>query len=92
VKQPDPETLVRLLFLLHRAWVEARLLATGGKHQQLFDLADAVETLPGYLANWSDEHLASLRFNLEKYQEKYAAAGVFDYLAYIQTYRPPERF
>ena len=40
----------RLLFILHRGLVDARLLALGGNHAQLFDLADALEPLPGWLA------------------------------------------
>ena len=80
----------RLLHILHRGFVEARLLASAGNHQQLFDLADALETIPGCIDQWQDEHLDSIRFNLRTYQEKYPQA--FDYLAYLEDYPPPERF
>jgi hypothetical protein len=77
----------RLLFILHRGWVEARLLGQGAKHQQVFDLADALEQLPGWLASWDDRHLDALRANLETYAKKYPDA--FRYLDFIDTYDPP---
>lgn len=81
----------RLLSILHRGFVEARLLASAEKHQQLFDLADALETIPGCIDHWQDEHFDSIRFNLRTYREKYGSQA-FDYLAYLEDYPPPERF
>ena len=81
----------RLLYVLHRGLVEARLLALSKKEQQLFDLADALEPLPGYLDNWRDEHLDSIRFNLQTYQHKYAGES-FDYLGHLEQYEPPNGF
>ena len=70
-----------------RGVVETRLLAQAAKHQQAFDLADALEPLPGWLAAWKDEHLDELRDNLETYATKYPDA--FRYLDFIDTYEPP---
>lgn len=77
----------RLLFILHRALVEARLLAQAGKTQQVHDLTDAVEPLPGWMAAWKDEYLEAVRFNLETYLTKYPDA--FGYLDFIDKYEPP---
>ena len=81
----------RVLYVLHRGLVETRLLALAKKYQQLFDLADALEQLPGYLNDWHDEHLESIRFNLRVYQDKYPGES-FDYLAHLEEYDPPIRF
>lgn len=80
----------RLLFILHRGLVEVRKLAAAGESRQLFDLADALETLPGFLDDWREEHLESIRFNLRTYQDRYP--GAFDYLAHLDREEPPERF
>jgi hypothetical protein len=76
-----------LLFILHRGLVEARLLAQAGRQQQVFDLADALEPLPGWLAAWKDEYVARVRENLETYAAKYPDA--FGYLDFIDKYDPP---
>jgi len=80
----------RLLFILHRALVEARLLAQAGKMEQTFDLADALEPLPGWLASWKDEYLEVLRSNLKTYAAKYPDA--FGYIDFIDKYDPPISF
>lgn len=76
----------RLLFILHRGMVELRLLAQGKRHQQAFDLADALEPLPGWMAAWRDEHLESLRENLATYSRKYPDA--FTYEDYLDKHDP----
>jgi hypothetical protein len=80
----------RLLFILHRGFVETRLLGQAQKHQQVFDLADALETIPGYLDVWEERYLESIRFNLKTYRQKYP--GSFDYLRYLDVDAPPGRF
>lgn len=77
----------RLLFLLHRAWVEARLLAIGQKTQQVQDLADAFEQLPGWLSAWQPEYLDHLRENLTLYRSKYPES--FEYIDFIDKHEPP---
>jgi hypothetical protein len=80
----------RLLFILHRALVESRLLAQAGRAQQVLDLADALEPLPGWMAAWKDEYLDAIRSNLETYAKKYPSA--FCYLDFIDRYEPPSGF
>src|SRR5262249_3322206 len=86
-----PETARRLLYILHRGFVEARLLALGQRHQQLFDLSDALENFPCYLNDWQDEHMELIRFNLETYQKKYPGIS-FDYMANLERDEVPETF
>ena len=81
----------RLLYILHQAFVEARLLALGQQHQQIFDLADAMEILPGFVDKCRDEDLELIRFVLKNYQEKYPESR-FDYLARFEQYDPPEGY
>jgi hypothetical protein len=78
----------RLLFILHRGLIETRLLAQAGKQQQVFDLADALEPLPGWMASWTEEHLNDLRTNLEAYARKYPDA--FNYLDFLDKYELPD--
>lgn len=86
--RPPPDLERRLLFILHRGLVEARLLAQSGNNQQLVDLADAMEPIPGWMASWEPEHLEQVRFNLETYATKYPNA--FDHISYIDKYDPPQ--
>jgi len=81
----------RLLFIMHRGLVEARLLAQAQKHQQVFDLADALEPLPGYIEDSETNHLEAIRFNLKTYREKYPSPS-FDYLRYLDIDPTPGRF
>ncbi|MFA6046987.1 MAG: hypothetical protein WC718_18540 [Phycisphaerales bacterium] len=83
----DPQLERPLLLILHRGWVEARLLALGQKHQQLFELADAMEQLPWLVNNWKDEHLEAIRGNLKTYEDKYLGSR-FDYLRYLDSDSP----
>lgn len=85
---PDPTLLLRLLFILHRGWTEARLLAQGQRWQQLYDLTDALETLPAALTRWSDEELNATRFNLHAYEIKYPE-NPFQYSQYLDLTAPP---
>jgi hypothetical protein len=61
----------KLCFVLHRGFLEVRSLALTNSREQLFDLADTLEELPGLLPAWSDEHLPLLRRLLERYEKKY---------------------
>lgn len=81
----------RLLFILHRGLVEARLLAQGKKAKQLFDLTDALEIIPGQVDRWDDHNLEVIRFSLKKYRDKYPGPS-FDYLRYLDTDPVPESF
>ncbi len=82
----------RVLYVLHRGWVEARLLAMAARHEQLADLADALEVVPGYLNDWNADSLESIKFNLRTYQGKYEHNQPFDYLSALEADEPPERF
>jgi len=57
----------RMLFILHRGLVESRLLAQAGKHEQVYDLADALEPIPGWLAAGTSEYVDAVRENLESF-------------------------
>ena len=81
----------RLLFIIHRGLVEARLLAQAKKHEQLFELTDTLEPVPGYMDNWDERHLELIRFNLQKYRDKYPSPS-FDYFRYLDVDPPPQRF
>lgn len=81
----------RLLFILHRGLVEARLLAQSKNHEQLFDLTDALELIPGIIVNWNEERLAVIQFSLKSYRMKYPSPS-FDYLRYLDVEPPPENF
>lgn len=87
-----PDDLARrLLYILHRGLVQARNLALARGDEQIADLADALEILPGMMNCWNEGHLEMVRFVLKTYQDKYPG-GSYDYLADLDKYAPPERF
>lgn len=84
----DPELLIRLLFILHRGWIEARLLSQRQAWQQLYDLTDALEPLPAAISRWNDQELEATRFNLNAYEKKYPE-NTFKYSQYLDLTSPP---
>ena len=89
MKEPPENIKLRLLFILHRGFVEARLLAGANKNKQVFDLADALELIPGMLKNWHDGDLEQVRLLLKTYQDKYPTGG-FDFLSRLSDQNPLE--
>ena len=90
MKEPPDDIKLRLLFILHRGFVEARLLAGADKSKQIFDLADALELIPGMLKDWHDGDLEQVRSLLKTYQDKYPVGG-FNFLARLGD-QPPLEF
>ena len=83
IKEPPDDIKLRLLYLLHRGFVEARLLAGANKSQQVFDLSDALELIPAMLKDWHDRDLDQVHSLLKTYQDKYPVGG-FDFLARLR--------
>ena len=84
--------LHRILFILHQGLSDVRYMARDGKAQQAFDLADTLENIPGFLANWEEQHLEQIRKQLERYQAKYKQAGWHDYAKYLTNEAAPDKF
>ncbi len=80
------ESKNRLLYMMHRAWVESRLLAQSRNSAQSEDLADVMELVPGIIAFENDEELAALRTYLIEYTAKYVTQ--FDYHSYLDRDPP----
>ncbi len=89
--QPTPDLHRRLLFILHRGMVEARNLSAAGRCEQVSDLTDALELLPGLMLRWDDRAMESVQFALKTYEDKYPA-GRYDYTPYLDRYPVPESF
>jgi hypothetical protein len=75
----------RILFILHRGFTEARNLAYAGRAEQIADLADALEIIPGMLLKWDAGQWDMLRFVLKTYEDKYPT-GRYDYTPYLDRY------
>jgi len=87
MKEPPEDIKLRMLFILHRGFVETRLLAGADKSMQVFDLADTLELIPGMLKNWNDGDLEQVRSLLKTYQDKYPKSG-FDFLSRLSDQNP----
>ena len=73
--------LRKLHYILHRSFIEARNLALGQHHQQLFDLADYFELIPPLLDKLDGTNLARIRELLTGYLAKYpTSAGGYLYV------------
>ncbi len=77
-----PTLRKKLYAILQRSFVETRRLALARDCQQLYDLADTFEVVPGLLEHWEDRHLPYLRGLLTHYQAKYPEAAS-DYLSIL---------
>ncbi len=91
MNQTQTDISRRLLYILHRGLVQARNLALAQGNDQIVELTDALEILPGMVDHWNDDHLDMVRFVLRTYQDKYPG-GCYDYLATLEDYPPPDRF
>lgn len=81
----------RLGYILHLGFAEIRNLAGASGHErQIHDLADALEILPRFLDEASEEDMELIRFVLRDYQNRHGAK--FDYLAYLEQRDPPDRY
>ncbi len=88
--EPTSDLRKRLLFILHRGWVEARELAGLKKSEQLYDLAEALHEIPAYMTRWRAEDLEELRANLKTYCDKYpSSAKRYQYLEFLDRLEPP---
>ena len=90
MNEPPEDIRLRLLYILHRGLVEIRLLAGANRSQQAFDLADALELIPGMLKDWHDDDTKQVRSLLKTYHDKYPV-GDFDFLARLGD-KPPLDF
>jgi hypothetical protein len=77
-----PVGQVRLLRILHRAFVQARNLALKGDCQQLYDLADTFELLPELMARWDETTLGQIRSILADYESSHPRSG-YEYLSLL---------
>ena len=75
---------VKLLRVLHRAFVQARNLAMKGDCGQLYELADTFEIVPELMANWDGTTLSRLRSILAEYGSSHPNAG-YDYVSLLDT-------
>jgi hypothetical protein len=80
----------RLLYILHLGLVEIRNLALAAGQEQIADLADAMEILPGLLDKGGNDELDLIRNVLKDYQEKYHSN--YDFPRRFEEFDVPERF
>ncbi len=76
------DTQARLLYVLHRAFVQARNLALAGDSRLLYELADTFEILPELMTQWDETTLTKVRNILAEYQTAHPDSG-YDYLSLI---------
>jgi hypothetical protein len=88
---PQNDTQRRLLFVLHRGLVEARQLSLARKTEQLFELTDALEPIPGCVIEDGATRLDEIRSNLRAYEQRYQGL-CFEYTPYLADWPAPERF
>lgn len=91
MNQLPPALTRRLLYILHRGMVETRNLALHRGDKQIAALADALELLPSLMDHWQDDNLDLIRSILESYRKEFPQSG-YDYLQYLESYDPPDRF
>jgi hypothetical protein len=76
----DEQLKRSLLYVLHRGLVELRSLASGGRHEQAADLADALENIPLHILKPRDESERWIKEDLRTYQTRYTGRS-YDHLA-----------
>jgi hypothetical protein len=85
------EAHLRLLFILHRGLVQLRELGRSHGHDQVAELADALEWIPGRIPDLQLEELKSIKSSLETYQKQYPSTR-FEYVSYMENAPIPPTF
>jgi hypothetical protein len=81
----------RLRYIIHCGFVEIRNLAgVPGAQQQIHDLADAMEILPRYFDEVSNDDLEMIRFALCDYRGRYPHSR--DFVRYLDENDVPDRY
>jgi hypothetical protein len=86
----EQELRKRLLYILHRGFVEVRNLALAAGQEQIADLADVMEYLPRFVDKCTEEDLQIIRDELKKYHDKYRSG--YDYPAHLDEYDAPASY
>jgi hypothetical protein len=81
----------QLLYILHRGLTEIRNLALASGQEQIADLADALEILPGMIENWNNDQSEMAHFVLQAYQSKYPSRA-YDYVGQLERQDVPEQY
>jgi hypothetical protein len=72
-----PELLRRkLLFILHHGLVEIRNLAVAAGQDQIAELADALEIIPGLIEGWDNDRAETVRDVLKDYRQQVRGKSV----------------
>ena len=91
MKEPPEDIKIRMLYILHRGFVEIRNLAQPENVKQIFDLSDVMEYIPKLLNDWEPENFEVILSDLKKYEEKYKGR-CYNYTDYIDKYDVPLKF
>ncbi len=81
---PQSDSRIRLLMILHRAFVEVRNLALANGCDQIAELADTFEILPELMAHGDEAELEKIRAILCDYQTR-REDSAYDYLSMLDT-------
>jgi hypothetical protein len=88
----NAELTRRVLFILHRGFVEATNLAYDSRHAQIADLADAMELIPRLIPRLDQEGAVEmLRFVLTNYERQYPTER-YDYSKYLDEWPVPDQY
>lgn len=79
-----PAEQLRLLRILHRAFVQARNLALRGDCQQLYEVVDTFELIPELMARWDETTLGRIRSILAEYESVHPQSG-YEYLSLLDA-------
>lgn len=77
-----PAIELRLLRIMHRAFVQARNLAQRGDCQQLYEIMDTFEIIPELMASWDETTLDRIRGILAEYESGHPQSG-YEYLSLL---------
>ena len=85
----------RLLFILYRGCVEARLLAMGKQHKQIYELMDILELIPGCInqihTDEKQSYIEIIRQSFKQYQQQFPSS-CGNYIRILDIDEPPEFF
>jgi hypothetical protein len=84
MKSPQSDSRVRLLMILHRAFVEVRNLALAHGCDPIAHLADTFETIPELMTKGEEAEYETIRAILREYQTR-RAPSAYDYLSMLET-------
>lgn len=93
MNMPPNDITLRLLYILHIGLSDLRHIQSDEDAALRFDLADALENIPGFMVDWNANKVTEIEAQLVFFEKKYTGKIMHQrYSKYLKSELVPEKF